>query len=278
MSIQRFIDPDTMTTELKQALREWCQDREIPVMGVAAVSRWELPPMYPWMPESFYPRSIYPDARSVIVIGLPVHLPVLETTPSIYYHELYQTMNRILDENTYQMAEWLNQKGYPSLFVPRDGYGSLEVLLKNPVAFFSHRHAAYLSGLGTFGINNMILTPGYGPRIRFGSVFTAATIPPDPVMQEDLCIQCMRCVEMCPSQALYKEAYPRGITNKDACGRYTAGLFRKSISPCGICIKVCPVGADRAAFHREDPSIYEREHTPADLSRSWDHVRAYGGL
>ena len=50
------------------------------------------------MPEEFYPQSIFPEARSVIVIGLPVHLPVLETTLSIYYHELYKTVNTLLDQ------------------------------------------------------------------------------------------------------------------------------------------------------------------------------------
>lgn len=251
--------------------------REIPVMGVAEATRWEKPPFSPWMPESFYPRSIYPDTRSVIVIGLPVHLPVLETTPSIYYHELYQTLNRLLDQYTYQMAEWLNQKGYPSLFVPRDGYGSIEVLLKNPVAFFSHRHAAYLAGLGTFGMNNMILTPGYGPRIRFGSVLTSAQLPSDPIILEDLCIRCMRCVEMCPTHALPGEMYPGGLTDTHACASYSAGLFRRSVSPCGVCIKVCPVGNDRVHFHREDPGMYTMGHSPPDLSEAWDHVRAYGG-
>ncbi len=269
--------PYSMTRRLKTALKEWCRRRGIPVMGVAEVSRWEEPPFTPWVPEPFHPRSIYPQAASVIVIGLPVHLPVLETTPSIYYHELYRTLNRILDERTFQIAEWLNQAGHPSIFVPRDGYGNLEVLLKNPVAFFSHRHAAYLSGLGTFGVNNMILTPGYGPRIRFGTIFTSAVLPPDPTMENDLCIRCMRCVEMCPSRALPGEAYPEGITEKSACTQYSAGLFRRSISPCGICIKVCPVGADRAAFDRKDPDIYRKGNAPRELAQAWDHVRSYGG-
>jgi len=266
-----------MSEELTHALREWCRKREIPVMGVAEPARWEDPPFTPWMPESFYPQSIYPGTRSVVVIGLPVHLPVLETTPSIHYHELYHTLNRLLDQYTYQMAEWLNRKGYPSIFIPRDGYGSIEVLLKQPVAFFSHRHAAFLSGLGTFGVNNMILTPGYGPRIRFGSVFTSALLPPDPVMEKDLCIRCMRCVEMCPSRALPGDLYPEGITDKNACARYSAELFRRSVSPCGVCIKVCPVGDDRVHFHRENADIYDPEKKDEMLSRAWDHVRAYGG-
>ena len=62
-------------------------------MGVANVERWKDPPFQPWMAEEFYPQSIFPQAKSVIVIGLPVSLPVLETSPSIYYRELYNTVN-----------------------------------------------------------------------------------------------------------------------------------------------------------------------------------------
>jgi len=266
-----------MDDDLKSALMDWCRRKEIPLVGVAAASRWENPPFFPWMPESFYPRSIYPDTRSVIVIGFPVHLPVIESTPSIHYHELYQTLNRLLDDSTYLMAEWLNRRNYPSMAIPRDGYGSIEVLLNKPVAFFSHRHAAYLAGLGTFGVNNMILTPGYGPRVRFGSVFTSAPLPPDPIQSDDLCIRCMRCVEMCPTHALEEEMYPGGITHKHACATHSAALFRRSISPCGLCIKVCPVGNDRELFHRENPDIYTSPDSYPEMTRAWDHVRSYGG-
>ena len=134
-------------------------------MGVANVERWYSPLFLPWVPEEFYPQSIYPETKSVIVIGLPVSLPVLETSPSIYYRELYKTVNSLLDQYTYRLSNFLTDKGYPSIFVPRDGYGNIEVLLQNPIAFFSHRHAALLAGLGNFGVNNTVLTPEYGPRV-----------------------------------------------------------------------------------------------------------------
>jgi len=266
-----------MNESLKEVIRSRCRDLEIPLVGITDVRRWEEPPFQPWMPEEFYPRSIFPEAASVIVIGLPVSLPALETSPSIYYRELYTTVNALLDQHTYRMAEFLTSRGYPSVFVPRDGYGNIEVLLKNPVAFFSHRHAAYLAGLGTFGINNMILTPEYGPRVRFGSVLTTAPLPSDPVREDQLCIRCMRCVEMCPSSALAKDDYPEGRTDKHACATWSAGLHRRYISPCGICIKVCPVGEDRTWYGREDISVYTDRNKDPVLHRSWDHVRRYGG-
>jgi epoxyqueuosine reductase len=266
-----------MSEELKMALLNRCESMEIPMVGVANVERWSDPPFLPWMPEEFYPQSIFPGTRSVIVIGLPISLPALETSPSIYYRELYNTVNSLLDQYTYRLASFLTDRGYPSVFVPRDGYGSIEVLLENPIAFFSHRHAAMLAGIGTFGINNMILTPGYGPRVRFGSILSTADLPPDPLLETQLCIHCMRCVKMCPSNALNKESYPKGLTDKKACSYYSAELNERYISPCGICIKVCPVGEDRIIFRREDNSMYtDRDHF-TDYHRAWEHVRAYGG-
>jgi epoxyqueuosine reductase len=271
------IKDETMSDELKRAVLKQCKRMEIPLVGVADVERWENPPFMPWMPEAFYPKSIYPEARSVIVIGLPITLPILETSPSIFYRELYTTVNTLLDQYTYRLANFLNEKGHPSLFVPRDGYGSIKVLKDHPIAFFSQRHAAFLAGLGTFGVSNMILTPKYGPRVRFGSVLTAAKLPPDHLLETELCTRCMRCVDMCPSKALGEEDYPQGLTDKRSCAAYSAELNEHYISPCGICIKVCPVGEDRGLYDRTDLSIYKDKDRFARYHRAWDHVRAFGG-
>ena len=89
-----------MTAELKEALLERCREMEIPLVGVAAADRWADPPFEPWIPEDFWPQAIYPEARSVVVIGLPITLPALETSPSVWYRELYRTVNILLDQYT----------------------------------------------------------------------------------------------------------------------------------------------------------------------------------
>ena len=140
--------------------------------------------------------------------------------------------------------------------VPRDGYGSIRVLLERPVAFFSHRHAAYLAGLGSFGVNNVLLTAAFGPRVRFASILTAAELPPDPVFEEDLCTRCMRCVEECPAGALEPGDYPASLTDKRACAERAADLFGRHVSPCGRCIAVCPsvrTGASSGRGRRRGP-------------------------
>jgi epoxyqueuosine reductase QueG len=267
-----------MSSILKRQVRRKCDALGIPLVGFAPADRWDNPPFEPWVPEEFRPGSIVPGTRTVIVIGFPVSLPIIETTPSIWYHELYRTVNTLLDASAYQLALFLSGKGYPSVPIPRDGYGSIEVLCENPVAFFSHRHAAYCAGLGNFGLNNMLLTPAYGPRVRFVSVFTAADIPADPLPGSPLCIKCMRCVKSCPAGALGGDAYPAGLTNKDACSARSEALLRRFISPCGICIKVCPVGEDRKRYGREDPKMYDEKDPKFDqYHRAWKHVRSYGG-
>jgi epoxyqueuosine reductase len=266
-----------MDTTLREELLKRCGELDIPLVGFASADAWDTPRFEPWVPPQFRPRAIYPETRTVVVIGLPVFLPIIETSPSIAYHELYRTVNSLLDANAYLITSFLNRRGFPSIPVPRDGYGSIGILEEKPIAFFSHRHAAYLAGLGNFGVSNMLLTPEFGPRVRFASVLTAAEIPPGKVMGEQLCIRCMRCRDVCPVQALGSGDYPEDLTEKRACAVRSGDLARRSISPCGFCIKVCPVGRDRELYHRTEMEIYNEGNSQYDrYHRAWGHVRSYG--
>ncbi len=266
----------TMSGDLRERLGAKCEMMDIPLMGVAPAERWDEAPFSPWVPEDFRPRSIWPEVRSVVVIGLPVDLPIVETAPSIYYHELYKTVNTLLDQSAYRLARFLDRNGHPSIYIPRDGYGSLSVLKSDPFAFFSHRHAAYLAGLGNFGVNNMLLTPSYGPRVRFTSIFTTAELPADEIMRGGLCTGCMRCSRSCPAGAIDDADYPEGLTDKDACTSYNASLAKRHASPCGWCIRVCPIGQDRERFDRGQAGLYERDEVRPELHRAWKHVRSHG--
>jgi epoxyqueuosine reductase QueG len=78
------------------------------------------------------------------------------------------TTNTLLDQMAYRLAVFLNNLGHASIFMPRDGYGSLEILLKKMPACFSHVYAGKYAGLGTIGYSHSLLNPKYGPRaLRF---------------------------------------------------------------------------------------------------------------
>jgi epoxyqueuosine reductase QueG len=224
------------------------------IVGFAPVERWAA---HDEVPPSYRPEAIWPLARTVIVFGLPMLLPVIESTPSIHYQEHYDTANRLLDEASFRLAIRLNEAGHPSMSLPRDGYGSLEILLKNPYAAFSHTYAAKYAGLGTVGLSRNLLTPQYGPRVRLNSVFTAARFAADPEIADELCSGCRICERTCPTGAIRtRPGAVVGDLDKDACTRHHIVLRDEKRWPCGICTKVCAVGEDRRLYRRRGVKTY----------------------
>jgi len=269
---------------IKEKVIDKCKELGIPLVGFAPVERWSKPPkelpnnFNEWIPKEFWPNSIYPDVKTVIVIGLPVQLPIVETAPSIYYHEHYETVNILLDTKAYEISNFLTEIGYPSIYLPRDGYGDIDILLKKPFAFFSHKHAAFLAGMGSFGENNVLLTKEYGPRVRFTSIFTTAQIEGDKITGVNLCNHCQQCVSKCPVNAIYEskgsKEFPLPM-DKIGCATRSKKLRKKYTSPCGICIKICPIGDDRNKFNRKDMSIYS-DKNETKYNKAWNHVKKYG--
>ena len=106
--------------------------------------------------------------------------------------------------------------------------------------------------MGEFGLSNLVVTPEFGPRVRFMSVITKAELEPDPLITEKTCLRkkCSLCVKNCgvkgltPLEDLDEDVIfinMPSVVNKEACYRkdsYGAICW-------GTCIDVCPVGKDR---------------------------------
>jgi epoxyqueuosine reductase len=112
----------------------------------------------------------------------------------------------------------------------------------------SQRHAAVRAGLGEFGLNNVVVTERYGPRIRFNSVITAAPLTPSPLLQAKACpgTACQICLEECPAHAL--SLLPAAEEDRiwlDPVSRTDWATCRQKREPlacAGRCLRVCPVG------------------------------------
>ncbi len=232
--------------QLYNRIKDIARGQGVIDIAVADAGDWETDPIVSArVKEGYRPRDIMPTARSVIVIGLPISRTIIETAPSMYYLQHYDTVNFALDLIAERIAQELRIEGHEAVYTPRDGYHGMSALKEMPEALFSHKHAAYLGGVGTFGYNNTILTKRYGPRIRFTSILTSAELPSGKPMTEQLCIDCRKCTKACPAEAVADVNYPEGLTDKGLCVKHTGSLKAKGIAPCGICIKVCPVGEDR---------------------------------
>jgi len=238
-----------MATE-KEKLRDKIKRRakalDINLIGIAPVERWKE---FHLNDEEFWPQNIWPWAKNVIVLAVQIFPGMIETTPSVVYSELYNTTNRLLDDYSYRIANFLNEEGYKALFFPRDCYGDISALVKRPEAAFSHVIAGYYAGLGTIGLNHTLITPEYGPRIRLVSIITDAELPASRMMKKDVCIKCQACVRACPMQAFrWKEGEPVARMDKHKCALYHQQLKQEFHYPCGRCAAVCPVGLDKKKY------------------------------
>ncbi|MBJ6728010.1 epoxyqueuosine reductase [Geomesophilobacter sediminis] len=109
---------------------------------------------------------------------------------------------------------------------------------------WSERHAAYAAGLGTFSLNDALITPR-GIAHRCGSVITDA-----PVV---------------PSEKIYR-------THTENCLYFRDGS-------CGACIGRCPVGAlSRTGHDKEKCKTYVYETAPAQVGQTYGVAQTGCGL
>ena len=111
---------------------------------------------------------------------------------------------------------------------------------------------AIKAGLGEYARNQMVITPEYGPRVRFSKIFTNLPLTidkPKVFGVKDYCNICTKCAESCPPKALpfgnpeYSSSSKSSIkgvkkwtANCEKCFAYWA----KIKTDCAICMRVCP--------------------------------------
>jgi epoxyqueuosine reductase len=252
-----LLEGEIVEEKLKPAVTREARHLGAALVGFAPVSRWTE---YDEVPEDYRPDAIWKSTQTVIVLAIPMLLPIVESTPSINYQEMYTTGNILLDQMAYRLSVFLNERGYASIPLPRDGYGNLDILLKKMPACFSHVYAVKYAGLGTIGLSHNLINPKYGPRLRYVSLFTEARFKGDRVLEEDLCKKCTLCSRLCPAQAMtVREDRIACDFDAVACTIHHKKLVAQSRFPCGVCVKVCPVGEDRKLYKRTRVADYLRE-------------------
>jgi epoxyqueuosine reductase len=267
--------------ELKDYIINYCREQGADLIGFAPVDRWEE---YNEVPLDFRPRALWAPAKTVIVLGIGMPLPVVETTPSPLHMELYKTVNRELDALAVNLMRRLNRLGHASFFFTRDGYGTLKALREKNFGAFSHVMAAKYAGLGTIGASHCLLTREFGPRVRLVSVFTEVGIPGDAMLQKELCIKCGVCADCCPNSCIAMRGdRVMGDFDKAACLDKAEELTARRCYPCGVCTKVCPIGLDRRLYKQKGirkKYLAEKRSLAKDPDspeyKSWQHIRSYG--
>lgn len=161
------------------------------------------------------PSDFLKDASIVISCFVPFTKEVSatntankESCTSKEWSDAYEVTNDMLGELAAFIVDELRNLGYEAT-VPV-GIGMKEEELKSS---WSHRHIAYAAGMGTFGINNMLITEK-GCCGRYCSIITKLPVEADRSLESENCLykkngSCAKCVEHCVQGALTAEGFDR---------------------------------------------------------------------
>jgi epoxyqueuosine reductase QueG len=166
------------------------------------------------------PCEWLPEAKTVIPIFLPFTEQVrmanrqnMDWPAQEWLHA--QIEGRALQNKICRYAaDWLNEKGFAAIAPMIDSRFSSknpEIDDKNEQTFYtsnwSERHAAYIGGLGTFGLSKGLITRR-GIAGRFTSLITSAPFEAEQRPYTgiyDYCTSCGVCAKNCPSKAISLE-------------------------------------------------------------------------
>lgn len=192
------------------------------------------------------PKELFPAARSVISIFVPFTREVprsvlIEEPVSRLWGEAYMVLNNLYATIGEEVEAFLTKGGYESMPIAATHTYDPETLQ----SMWSHRSAAAIAGLGSFGANRMLFTEK-GSGGRYGSILTSAPLEAGKEPAREYCLyhidgSCLVCMDACPVDALAVghlkkfTCHDRLLENRE--------LLKDLGGPdvCGKCAAACPV-------------------------------------
>lgn len=212
---------------------------EVNAVGVASLTEWKGTRLEETA------LKLLPQARSVVVLAMEIYPEVLDLVSPTRMMGV-ASGNDLLDRHAEYLSSRLTKAAYDvarafrnvrrtALPLPSAGCPIDSRFLE---AVFSYKHAGQAAGLGKLGWHSLLITPGFGPRVRLACCLTEAVLEPTANTVTIDCEDCGLCLENCPAKALTRPQVgePYDI-NKFACSS-----FRNAAGGCSECLRVCPVG------------------------------------
>jgi epoxyqueuosine reductase len=185
--------------------------------------------------------------KSVVILGYRIWDPaynLVVTRPDAAgdapFHQLYA---EVASNKAWEVAHYLKSKGFEAV-------STRAICLKK---------AAVLAGIGAQGKHTVVVSPVYGPHLRFAAVLTSAELEDDQAFTDDLCGSCTRCVDACPTKALRPHlikidrcmVYAAENPDSDKVSanvrelekRFIRRPSKHSFIECTICLDACPIGS-----------------------------------
>ncbi len=231
-------DPVAMAREVKRIAKFFGAD----LCGITDMDdRWLYAARVDTRDFSDAPNDLPDGMTSVIVMGHQMDEDLVATYPSAlagaatgreYSHEASIVM---------QLAAYIRNLGYEATASMNDTGLVIPYAIK--------------AGLGEYARNQMVITPEYGPRLRFSKIFTNLPLAhdsPRPLGVRAFCSICTKCADACPVKALpYGEPETtedpsaiKGVRKWTSDAAKCFGFWAKLSSDCAICMRVCPFNRD----------------------------------
>ncbi|MCP4225211.1 MAG: 4Fe-4S dicluster domain-containing protein, partial [Actinomycetia bacterium] len=217
------------------------------LVGVAeADGRWLYSERYSRAADGAKPNPLPPDLDRVVVIGQAMDPSLIATAPSA-------------------LAGAATGLGYSqdvvvllciSQYIRNLGYRAVPTLNDTALAI----PYAIKAGLGEYGRHGLVVTPEYGPNVRFGKIFTDLPLAIDTPIRfgvEEMCDICRACTTACPSTAIpgngpselrHNVSNIEGVTKWTVDGEACFNYWAKINSDCSVCIRVCPYTRDSSTI------------------------------
>ena len=159
--------------------------------------------------------DILTSARSVIVFFLPFQRWIggkndrSGTYAARIWAESYVAGNQLIAAINLHLKQCLESAGFKASTTP----ATHNFDEKKLVSRWSHKHLAYIAGLGKFGSHHLLITQA-GCCGRLGSLVTTMELPPSIRSQEELCLakrgfNCSACISKCTCGALQENIFDR---------------------------------------------------------------------
>ena len=163
------------------------------------------------------PHDVVSDARSVIVLGLPLPHATVDCagrTPAEaigpYAFAQYESV-RLLRAAAWRVCRQIWDRGHRAAWsFDLLGTGGLVANPRGPQPdVFGNRFAAVAAGLARLAKGGFPVSPVHGPNVRFVAVVTDAALKADTPLTDspaaDACRECARCLTACPTSAFDRE-------------------------------------------------------------------------
>lgn len=208
--IQRFVaeyDPEGWLTG------KW----RTPLVGFADANHPDFPKLRKLVhPEHEMPWEVLRGAKTVIAYFVPFTEKIArgnagEGLASPDWALCYEQTNAMFPRLNERVISFLKENGCRAAVSKEASVFDREKITSR----WSQRHIAYLAGLGTFGLNNMLITD-MGCCGRLGTVVTDLDCESDRPIGEEYCLYkrkgvCMACVQRCPTGALTAQGFRRDV-------------------------------------------------------------------